>query len=442
MEHSVLKPLQKFTWFGVILLLALALRLIAVVIWRDDLGSDPDAYRGLAERLVGGHGFVAPDGRPTAFRPPLYPLMLSAVHWAGARGIGVLHVALGVATTGVTYLVGARLRLRGWAFIAAVLVAIDPLLLRYTPQVMTEVTCAFWSAILLWLAARWTGDERWQLGTPILLGVVFGMATLSRPTFWVFGALGTACWIAYLYFGHCDDRPRQLRRGAAVAIAAAAVVLPWGLRNSFHLGQPIITTTHGGYTLLLANNPVFWTEVVEDPDADFWRGESLETWQRSLENEMIIAGVEPTDELARDEWFQDRALEQIREAPDRFLRSSLFRLRRLYDLAPAGGEGNDAPRIIAMTVGCFYAVVFTFALAGTLGLLAEAFRQRGKAGLSPHQRWLPVLLLIAAYSSVHAVYWTDARMRAPLVPAIALMTALGASFVRDHIRRKLRNRSL
>ena len=60
-----------------VLLLALAVR-IPVAAWRmDSLQDDRDHYRLLAQGLVQTGALTHPDhGTPTAYRPPLYPLVL------------------------------------------------------------------------------------------------------------------------------------------------------------------------------------------------------------------------------------------------------------------------------------------------------------------------------------------------------------------------------
>jgi xanthosine utilization system XapX-like protein len=42
---------------------------------------------------------------------------------------------------------------------------------------------------------------------------------------------------------------------------------------------------------------------------------------------------------------------------------------------------------------------------------------------------LAVISSIAGLSAVHSVYWTDIRMRAPIVPAVAILGSLGMSYV-------------
>jgi hypothetical protein len=44
-------------------------------------------------------------------------------------------------------------------------------------------------------------------------------------------------------------------------------------------------------------------------------------------------------------------------------------------------------------------------------------------------------LLVACFAAVHALYWTDMRMRAPLMPAITLTAIAGLAGVRARVTR-------
>ena len=130
----------------VVLLLALLIRGGLLLVVPDALVEDPDGYRQLAENLVE-HGTFGKGDAPTAYRPPLYPLLLTGCVALGEYGrvaIGVLHVLLGVATVGLTLVLGRWWGLgnRG-AAVAALLVACDPILLGQSAQVMTETLAAF-----------------------------------------------------------------------------------------------------------------------------------------------------------------------------------------------------------------------------------------------------------------------------------------------------------
>jgi len=410
-----------------LLVVTAALRIVAAIVWSGDLQRDPDAYGGLATRLVEGRGFVAPDGRPTAYRPPLYPMLLATALPAGATGIAVLQVALGTATVALTASIGRHVGLRRFALLAAGLVAVDPLLLRYTPQIMTEVTGAFLAALLLWAGVvlqkrscappeRRDRDRR-QIGCAFGVGLLFGLAVLSRPTFWAWSILMALMWGAY----HLRDRlslKASLKTAAGVAAGVLLAVAPWVVRNAVVMHAPIVTTTHGGYTLLLANNPVYWQEVVLAPSRTTWSGESLDAWQRSLEEQMAGAGIAYDDELARDRWMKAKAIEHIREHPGLFVRSGLYRVFRLWDVMPAGDVSNAARFAVAV----FYFLTEALALAGVCWWIIRAFRfDQGAELLSSS------VLLIVAFTAVHFIYWSDARMRAPCVPAVALLSAFACS---------------
>jgi len=78
----------------------------ALWLMSDALRTDPDGYRRLAVNLVE-HGTFGQGDVPTAYRPPLYPMMLTGCVALGncvRPAIGALHVTLGAATVGLVFL--------------------------------------------------------------------------------------------------------------------------------------------------------------------------------------------------------------------------------------------------------------------------------------------------------------------------------------------------
>ncbi|MFH5806730.1 hypothetical protein, partial [Alienimonas sp. DA493] len=143
--------------------LAAALRAVAVWRWTADVAVDVDMYRGLAANLLAGAGYVSPEtGVATAFRPPLVPLIFAALGNADSA-ILLFQVLAGAATAGLTVRLACLLGL-GWkgAALAGTVVACDPILLRYTPRPMTEVTAALLTVALLCRVCRgpiWSRDR-------------------------------------------------------------------------------------------------------------------------------------------------------------------------------------------------------------------------------------------------------------------------------------------
>ena len=92
------------------------------VLWvmQGNLNEDRDAYREIAENLATYRVFgLGKDGepRPTAYRPPLYPVMLAKLAGEGLQvtplRVALLHWLLGMGTVWLTWLVAEKLGDRG-----------------------------------------------------------------------------------------------------------------------------------------------------------------------------------------------------------------------------------------------------------------------------------------------------------------------------------------
>jgi hypothetical protein len=361
---------------------------------------DPDNYLRLAGALAAGQGFVW-DGRPTAYRPPLYPLLLAplvAVFGGGGAPLGWaisgLHAALGAATVGLTALTARRWGLGpGRTLVTAIVVAFDPVLVSQSRMVMTETLAAFLLAASL-AALATPGPRGAALG-----GLALGLAALCRPS--TLPAAGLIV-VAAMLVGP-GSRAGRISRGALVALATIAVLTPWALRNARVLGEPVWTTTHGGYTLALANNPTYYAEVLDGPPGAVWSGANQKRWFDAIGP--TVAGL---SEPAADRRLRDNALALVRQRPRDFARATAARLSRFWSVIPAGAVYPGWVRALV----ALWTVPLWMALA---------------AGLSQPRTWawprVTAPLLLLALTAVHAAYWTDMRMRAPLVPAIALIAA-------------------
>lgn len=479
-----------------LLLLALALRTGTAIAWPQNLVDDRDAYRAIAAHVAAGDGFSASeqpagDPRPTAFRPPLYPLVLAGVVLIGGGewGVALLHVVLGGLTVLLTFLIARRVGLGGAAWLAGGLVAVDPLLIWYTTFPMTETLSAFLVTLLLAvLVGVGSGQERtaasaeppgrlanvadstdacnWTRLRSVTAGVAFGLCALTRPTIWAFLPLAAACWLwrclrakrsklpsvrgAGWRLGPCLRRGLVLPCGPAGAagwpavLGAVVVIAPWAVRNSFLFGRPIVTTTHGGYTLLLGNNPVFYHEVVARPWGTVWDDAAADwghraqrgptAWLNGVEAELRTElGPQADDEPCRDRWMYRRARDNIATEPGLFLRSCRLRFLRFWNVVPLSPARGAMPTFVLWSVGLFYAVVTATFLLGLGRLCVSGTRRAGEGSggrrASDLIPWFWPVLLIASFCLVHLFFWSNARMRAPIVPAIAVVAAAGCRLI-------------
>jgi hypothetical protein len=409
------------------LLFALAFRILVILNQTNQLTVDRDAYLGIATSVAEGRGYSSPDSTtPTAFRPPLYPLTLAFgfIWFSTAFVVANVNLLAGLLTVALTASLGKHLGLGRLRFVAAMLVAVDPLLLQYTPQPMTECFCTFLTVLWLRLVtptresahpADFTAPDRptWRLLGTIVGGIAFGLLVLSRPTFWVIvGFLGLKWLIDWRCSNTTNGTTRTLlfQHGVLSAAGTLVTVAPWVLRNWLLFGVPILTTTHGGYTLLLGNNPTFYDQVVRQPWGTIWPEVSQQQWTQDLESQMKDQLGPNATEIQRDAFQSQRAKKYIISEPWHTARASLHRIRSLWNTSPQGDTGAHVNRLAISAVGWFYTVELTAGFAGMMLVLGRRDRSR----------WLPLWILIVSVQLVHLFYWTNTRMRAPLTPTIAL----------------------
>lgn len=420
-----------------ILILASGLRIALVYLQSDQLQQDRDAYLSIARNMASGHGYSTTinineiEYLPTAFRPPLYPALLSVIYFLNIAplGIGLVQIILGVLTVWLTWLSGSRLQMKGGALVAAAIVATDPILLQYTTYAMTEVLAAFMTSLLLFLLVTSFSiesmPEKKQATLPRFFwaGIVWGMAILCRPTYLAFFGLWTIVRFASSILHKLPIlKPfvgKEQKRSPVTYLAAGIMlaISPWIIRNLIVFHAPILTTTHGGYTLLLGNNPVFYDDVIKQPWGTIWSGESLGAWQQSLEDQIAQEIPPLITEQERDRWMYQRAKYHIAEQPDLFVSACILRFKRFWNISPLTSSPLLSSPIVGWSIAGYYSAILIGCFCGMLLVLWKR-----------EQRWEPLIWLILSFTLVHLFYWTNMRMRAPLVPAIALLSVYGWSF--------------
>jgi hypothetical protein len=425
---------------------------------RGNLEQDPDAYREIAENVLAhgvyglGKNLIHPP-TPTAYRPPLYPIVLSNLPTADGKQVAlwkvaVLHVLLGMGTVWLTYLTAKRVGPSGpegpespatsiqpqvahgvsdlHCFVAALLVVCDPILLNQQTLVMTETLATLLAILSLWCLVRYSNHRYWW--NAALTGGAIGLAALCRPTFlpWL-GLVAVVMLISDFRFRIADLRNwvgRALPNVLALVVAAVGVMSPWAIRNQQVFGKPMLTTTHGGYTLWLGNNPSFYQWLEETgPDSRLpW-----EPPNSRLDRPSDAPGRTPnparapfpTAELEEDEFEYVVARRAIQRFPNAFIRACLYRITQLWSPLPnkLTADESTGRRLLRYGTAAWYVGVYLLAAVGVWRLRWRLFTQP----------WVWGVLLCFAFTAVHTLYWCNLRMRAPLMPFVALVAATGVS---------------
>jgi 4-amino-4-deoxy-L-arabinose transferase-like glycosyltransferase len=242
---------SRHAWLSPLLLVvsgAFALRLAYALLLAPEVrGLGDDAfYRLAALQLADGRGYV--DGlelfttgeqSPTATHPPLYPLALSVLARAGARGADaqrLIGVGAGTMTVLLVGLVADRIGGHRAGIAAASLCAVYPAFIAADGALMSESLFGALVAGALLLTLRLV--DRPTPATAAVLGLALGAAALTRSE----GLL----LVPVLALPILAAAPgRRLRTLTAVVAAAAVAVSPWVLRNWQEFGRPVLSTNDG-----------------------------------------------------------------------------------------------------------------------------------------------------------------------------------------------------
>jgi 4-amino-4-deoxy-L-arabinose transferase-like glycosyltransferase len=233
--------------------------------------SDAGYYHLLANDLAEGEGYLRPyellfhgDRTPTAEFPPLLPLILAGPSLVGIDTIYGHRVVLAILAAGTIWLIGSLGRRLGGpvaGLVAAAVAALHPMLIGADVSLMTEGVGALLTVAVLRAALLLLDDPRPRHAA--LLGALGGAAALLRGE----GALLLAGVVVVVGVALLRRHQRSpLRLGAAVALTAVVVVLPWLVRNARVFDGFVMSNNLGS---VLAGS--YCDETFDGPWVGSWR---------------------------------------------------------------------------------------------------------------------------------------------------------------------------
>jgi hypothetical protein len=195
-----------------------------------------------------------------------WPWQGTVLAWHLARGTSALW---GVLTVLFTYLAACRAqeggRERGFALLAAALVAFNPQFLFTSALVSNDGLLAALGAILLWACL----DRQLTLPRCLLLGLLFGLALLTKQSALLFGPL--LVWAAW------RNSEGNLRRWFVFCLVWGATALLvagwWYIRNWQLYGDPLgLAVFKAEFTTqpFAWHDPAAWVSALAQLHSSFW----------------------------------------------------------------------------------------------------------------------------------------------------------------------------
>jgi hypothetical protein len=216
----------------------------------------------IARALVTGYGYADPFANaylahtgPTAWLPPLYPLLMAAIFrlfgvytYASAWVLFTIQSAFSAATALATWEIAARCFSRRVALWSAWLWALYPAAMQYAvrwPWEMTITTALFALTLVLALRMRSIGSDAspqpatcnlHPVTSWLLFGLLWALIALSNSTLLIFLPI-CALWILLPNF----HNPHAYLGPIVAALLFLACIAPWTIRNQrvFHTFIPL-----------------------------------------------------------------------------------------------------------------------------------------------------------------------------------------------------------
>jgi hypothetical protein len=409
---------------GAVLAVALATRVAAVMATRQYTPlTDALNFDHIARSILDGHGFgsalVPPATGATAFRAPLFPVVLAGVY--KVLGVSLLRARLfealvGALTVGLLGLVAAQIWGRREALIAMAVSAVYPPLILMTTSLQWEVLFLplLLGAIACALAYRRRSD---RLRLPIAAGCLLGLAALSRET-----GLLMVLPVGILVWQGARGARRPLLAVATVVGAMAVVLAPWVVRNEVRLDAFVPVSTSAGYALAgtynnsaahLPGSPGQWTVPVDDPH---------------LRGLVLARGHWTEPEL--DAFFRRQSIAYLRHHPTYLGTLAVWNTVRLFDLR-GPRDALFISQYIPYRSGLVRLTVYAWYLGAALAVVGAL---TAKARRAPWALWLAPLIVIA---SALFIVSGNIRYRQPIEPFVVLLAALGVDALLTRVGRRI-----
>jgi 4-amino-4-deoxy-L-arabinose transferase-like glycosyltransferase len=401
-----------------IFLLGLLIRIAWVIIDPAQPVSDFAWYDKVARNLATGIGYALSEGKPTAYRPPAYPLFLAGIYrlindslLAGRLG----NALLGAAAVLLTYELARRNFSHREAVWGAALVAFTPSLILYSGLHASENLAI--AAILATMLCVQIGVDQNHRGWLIVSGLLLGVASLTRGSL----LLLPFAWLVWLIFRGATFR-RQLTIMVWLAVGLVIPLLPWITRNAVTFGYFIPLSTNDGINLLISFNPL--------SEGHFIPGDQIPGLSNLREQNL--------DEYSYSQATRNMAIEFIRNEPLRSLELAPLKVFHLYRDDVSGVRwSNSNPNkpiparvilLLIMLAQGYYVLLMLLAFAALY-----SYRKLPRNG-----GWIFILTPILYLTLVHMVFFGGDRFHLPLLPFFAIFSGFQAKKLWDRFAIKKR----
>jgi 4-amino-4-deoxy-L-arabinose transferase-like glycosyltransferase len=377
-------------------LISLAL-CIALDVWYFPPGlvfPDETRFLSSALHLVATGDFASGGGR--AWEMPGTAIYIAAFAMVfGKNAVLAVRISQGVLLLIQCFLIKGiadRLFRPPAGIIAFALVAFYPFFMFYQGLLLSE-TLFDTLLVASFAALFWWVERGSRIDVSLFIGcVLFSLTAYVKPTLTILPPLLLALAARHVDYKH---RAKVL---IVSAVAYAALLAPWTIRNYYLLDSFVPFTTSASENLYLGNNAHNLAGGID--------------WSRDVDGNEVAKIRAMPSEVDRQKAFGAKALSYIVDEPFRFLKTAGLKFIRFWNVVPNAAEYS----------GLFYAIVSALSFGPIL-----FFAILSVALMKDRRKAVPIYLLIGYLTFVHTVTIASLRYRLPLEPFLIVLASWSVS---------------
>jgi len=243
---------KRLLWSGVIIVVALALRLIYLFQASNlsvfgYLSFDRYYYQQIASQFLSG----IPYQHELLFKPQFYPLLLGLIFKYLGRDIFLpllIQGFLSAISCVLVFLISLRFYRFKVAITAGLIAAVYGTFIYYTGEMLPVTLIIFLNLLVIYLLLYY--DKYRNLWLPLLAGLALGLSVVTGPA----ALLLFAIIIIWIFGRRTERRVFRFKEFFLVTVGLLIVLVPFWLRALNAAGERIPFATDVGVTLAMGNN--------------------------------------------------------------------------------------------------------------------------------------------------------------------------------------------
>ena len=380
--------------------IAALMRVWIVTSWSTTPIADAADYHRLATGIANGVGYATEAGRPTAWRPPGYPIFLSGIYFLfgpSVRAATIVQALLGATTVLLLVALGWMVIGPCESIVAGFIAAVFPSFVWLSRLLLSENLALFLLLASLCLGLLVLRSERpWCAAA---LGMVLGLNILVRGANLLF-ALVVLASIVVVQVKRRHHWDKLIVISILAALGLLLPLLPWTIRNYRVFGAFIPVATQDGLGLYAS----YWPPVRN--------GKTIWGNLPGTEDPNVAAAGQARNEYEASKYLQHVTLERLRAQPSYFFRlvpPKIISLLVPYDweILPHANGGTRS-------INFGYLLIMLPAMLGFVALMRHRRRDQWLLWI------LPAVVLVQAI-----VFYGSPRFRLPAELIAILLAAVG-----------------